>query len=95
MPRGGRICSSRTLRSGQAAKQPEREGRTVSDSKSDKMPGLIQETPFRTFTVRELHPTFGAEIEGVDWDKVTDEGLREIIAAMAKVRDPCPPPSGV
>jgi len=50
------------------------------------MPGLVQETPFKTFTVRELHPTFGAEVEGVDWENLTDEGLREIIAAMAKVR---------
>jgi len=54
------------------------------------MPGLIQETPFKTFTVRELHPTFGAEVQGVDWENVTDEGLREIIAAMAKVRRPRP-----
>jgi len=51
------------------------------------MPGLIQETPFKTFAVRELHPTFGAEIEGVDFANLTDEGLREIIAAMAKVRE--------
>jgi hypothetical protein len=50
------------------------------------MPGLIQETPFKTFTVRELHPTFGAELVGVDFDNMTDDGLNEIIAAMAKVR---------
>ncbi len=49
------------------------------------MPGLIQETPFKTLTVRELHPTFGAEVEGVDFENLTDEGLQEILAAMAKV----------
>ena len=49
------------------------------------MASLIQETPFKTFTVRELHPTFGAEIQGVDWEHLTDEGLQEIVAAMAKV----------
>lgn len=51
------------------------------------MPGLlIQETPFKTLKVKELHPTFGAEIEGVDFDNVSDETLQEILAAMAKVR---------
>ncbi len=49
------------------------------------MPGLAKDAPFTTFKVRELHPTFGAEIEGVDFDNLTDEGLQEIIAAMAKV----------
>ncbi|KAL1879104.1 hypothetical protein VTK73DRAFT_7328 [Phialemonium thermophilum] len=49
------------------------------------MPGLVtQDTPFKTIKVKELHPTFGAEIEGVDFDNVSDETLQEIIAAMAK-----------
>ena len=50
------------------------------------MPGLLQETPFRTIEVKELHPTFGAEIRGVDFVNLSDEQLAEIKAAMAKVR---------
>ncbi len=46
---------------------------------------LVQETPFKTFTVRELHPTFGAELVGIDFQNVSDECVREIVAAMAKV----------
>jgi len=49
------------------------------------MPGVVQESPFKTFTVREIHPTFGAEVEGVDFQNLTDESFQEIIAAMAKV----------
>ncbi|KAK3387273.1 alpha-ketoglutarate-dependent 2,4-dichlorophenoxyacetate dioxygenase [Podospora didyma] len=45
---------------------------------------LIQETPFQTITVKELHPTFGAEVFGVDFDNASDEQLHEIVAAMAK-----------
>ncbi|KAJ9133549.1 Alpha-ketoglutarate-dependent 2,4-dichlorophenoxyacetate dioxygenase [Pleurostoma richardsiae] len=48
------------------------------------MTGVIQDTPFKTLKVRELHPTFAAEVEGVDWSNVTDEQLEEIKAAMAK-----------
>ena len=40
---------------------------------------------FKTIRVKELHPTFGAEIEGVDFPKPSDEQFEEIIAAMAKV----------
>lgn len=53
---------------------------------ANKMPGLIQETPFKTITVKKLHPTFGAEIEGVDFDNLTDEQFGEIKAALTKVR---------
>ena len=49
------------------------------------MPGLVQETPFKTFAVRELHPTFAAEIEGVDFGNLSDEQLTEVKDAMAKV----------
>ncbi|KAI1141328.1 taurine catabolism dioxygenase [Hypoxylon sp. FL0543] len=48
------------------------------------MPGLIQESPFKTITVKELHPTFGAEISGVDFQNVSEEQFKEIVAAMAK-----------
>ncbi len=50
------------------------------------MPGLLQETTFRTIEVTELHPTFGAEIRGVDFVNLSDEQLAETKAAMAKVR---------
>ncbi|KAK6957123.1 hypothetical protein Daesc_002408 [Daldinia eschscholtzii] len=48
------------------------------------MPGLIQESPFKTITVKELHPTFGAEVSGVNFQDLSDEQFGEIIAAMAK-----------
>lgn len=41
---------------------------------------------FKTFRVKELHPTFGAEIEGVNFPNPSDEQFQEILAAMAKVR---------
>lgn len=50
-----------------------------------KMPGLVQESPFKTITVKELHPTFGAEIEGADFENTTNEQFEEIKAALAKV----------
>lgn len=53
------------------------------------MPGLIQESPFKTIKVTELHPTFGAEVEGADFHNMTDEQFNEILAAMAKVSKPC------
>ncbi|KAF2965101.1 hypothetical protein GQX73_g8488 [Xylaria multiplex] len=50
------------------------------------MPGLVQEEkqPFKTFQVKELHPTFAAEITGVSFDDVSEEQFSEILAAMAK-----------
>lgn len=51
------------------------------------MPGIIQTSPsFKTISIKELHPTFGAEVEGVDWQNMTDEQFDEIVEAMAKVR---------
>lgn len=43
-------------------------------------------THFKTITVKELHPTFAAEVEGVDFENLSDEQLQEILAAMAKVQ---------
>ncbi|KAI2626912.1 taurine catabolism dioxygenase [Hypomontagnella submonticulosa] len=48
------------------------------------MPGLIQESPFKTITVHELHPTFAAEVSGIDFQNVSEEQFSEIVAAMAK-----------
>lgn len=41
---------------------------------------------FQHLVVKELHPTFGAEISGVDFAKpLNDAVLIEILAAIAKV----------
>lgn len=51
------------------------------------MSGLIRERPFKTIEVKELHPTFAAEVSGVDFEHVSEEQFKEILAAMAKVRE--------
>ncbi|RWA13657.1 hypothetical protein EKO27_g1450 [Xylaria grammica] len=50
------------------------------------MPGLVKEDErrFKTFEVKELHPTFAAEIKGVNFDDVSEEQFTEILAAIAK-----------
>jgi hypothetical protein len=52
------------------------------------MPGLVEKAAaadtFKTINVKELHPTFGAEIEGVDFPHPSDEQFEEILKAMAK-----------
>jgi alpha-ketoglutarate-dependent 2,4-dichlorophenoxyacetate dioxygenase len=41
---------------------------------------------FKTLQITKLHPTFGAEVHGVDFSRpVSDDVLQEITAAMAKV----------
>lgn len=60
----------------------------ISKTKSDKMPGVIQESPFKTIQVKELHPTFGAEVSGVNFQDLSEEQFKEILAAMAKVNGP-------
>lgn len=50
------------------------------------MPGIAKEPVFNLITVKELHPTFGAEISGVDFSKeVPDDVFQEILAAITKV----------
>jgi hypothetical protein len=50
------------------------------------MPGIVV-SPFSKLEVTELHPTFGAEIEGVDFSQpIPDEVFKEILAASAKAR---------
>ncbi|KAI8945174.1 alpha-ketoglutarate-dependent 2,4-dichlorophenoxyacetate dioxygenase [Xylaria longipes] len=50
------------------------------------MPGLVKEEEprFKTIEVKELHPTFAAEVSGVNFDDVSEEQFSEILAAMAK-----------
>lgn len=54
------------------------------------MPGIIEQTStptgFKHITVRKLHPTFGAQIDGVDFSSsLSDEVFNEIRAAAVKV----------
>ncbi len=50
------------------------------------MPGLLTEPDFKHITVTPLHPTFIAEIQGVDFSKAIEpEVFIEIHAALAKV----------
>jgi alpha-ketoglutarate-dependent 2,4-dichlorophenoxyacetate dioxygenase len=49
------------------------------------MPGLSISPSFNKITVTELHPTFGAEISGVDFSRpVEDDTFQEIKAAIDK-----------
>jgi hypothetical protein len=50
------------------------------------MPGLPQRSTFEHITISELHPTFGAEISGVDFSHPVEEKVfQEILTAMSKV----------
>jgi hypothetical protein len=50
------------------------------------IPGRIQESPYSRIAVKELHPTFGAEISGIDFSQpVDDETFREVLEAISKV----------
>lgn len=52
------------------------------------MPGLTEqpETAFEKISVRKLHPTFGAQISGVDFSSpLSDEVFAEVLAAITKV----------
>ncbi|EAT83517.2 hypothetical protein SNOG_09325 [Parastagonospora nodorum SN15] len=49
------------------------------------MPGpLAEASHFKTITFKELHPSYGAEIIGADFENATDEQFQEIKSAMAK-----------
>jgi alpha-ketoglutarate-dependent 2,4-dichlorophenoxyacetate dioxygenase len=53
------------------------------------MPGVIEQQPktaFKQISVRKLHPTFGAQISGVDFSSpLSDEVFAEVLAAITKV----------
>lgn len=52
------------------------------------MPGLLltPETEFKTLRFKKLHPTFAAEVDGVDFSApIPDDVFHEILAASAKV----------
>jgi len=44
----------------------------------------LLDPPYKTLSVRELHPTFGAEVHGVDFQNLSEEGFQEIVAVLAK-----------
>ncbi|KAJ0124715.1 lpha-ketoglutarate-dependentdichlorophenoxyacetate [Diaporthe amygdali] len=48
------------------------------------MPGIIQEPSLEGLTVKELHPTFGAEIEGVNFESLSQAQFAGIKSALAK-----------
>lgn len=50
------------------------------------MGSYSEEPEFKTISVKPLHPTFAAEVDGVDFKNLSDEQFKEIFAAMAKVR---------
>jgi alpha-ketoglutarate-dependent taurine dioxygenase len=50
------------------------------------MPGLVQSSPFKRIKVVELHPTFAAEVQGVNFADLDDETVAEVRAAVDKVR---------
>jgi alpha-ketoglutarate-dependent 2,4-dichlorophenoxyacetate dioxygenase len=46
-----------------------------------------QEPEFKHIKITKLHPTFGAEVSGVDFSRpLSDEVFQETQGAMAKVR---------
>jgi alpha-ketoglutarate-dependent 2,4-dichlorophenoxyacetate dioxygenase len=50
------------------------------------MPGLVAtDQGVCSITIKELHPTYGAEIRGADFQNMSDEQFQDIKAAMAKV----------
>lgn len=50
------------------------------------MPGIFSESkPESQLNVKPLHPTFGAEVEGVNFETLTDDDFEKIRALMAKV----------
>lgn len=51
------------------------------------MGSYSEEPEFKTLTIKPLHPTFGAEVEGVNFQNLSDEQFQEILLAMAKVRE--------
>jgi len=57
------------------------------------MPSAIEESStgsppfpsFKTITIKELHPTFGAEVQGVNFPDPSEEQFQEILHAMTKL----------
>lgn len=51
-----------------------------------KMPGRLQDFGYSRIAVRKLHPTFGAEISGIDFSQPVDnETFHEVLQAISQV----------
>ena len=54
------------------------------------MPGVLQEerpaSPAQ-FNLKEIHPTFGAEIDNVKLADLSEEEFKHVLDLMAKARD--------
>jgi alpha-ketoglutarate-dependent 2,4-dichlorophenoxyacetate dioxygenase len=49
------------------------------------MGSYSEEPEFKTIKINKLHPTFAAEVEGINFQDLSDEQFIEILVAMAKV----------
>lgn len=49
------------------------------------MSSILTKDTYDTISIEELHPTFAAEVRGVDFQNLSDTQLAEILAALAKV----------
>ena len=50
------------------------------------MPGRFQESRYNHIAVEQLHPTFGAEISGIEFSQpVDDETFQEVLQAISQV----------
>lgn len=49
------------------------------------MPGVVHDSNFKIITVKELHPTFAAEIGNVNFQDLSEEQFGEIVQALSKV----------
>jgi hypothetical protein len=53
------------------------------------MPTSTQNPPFKRLSVKELHPSFAAEIQDVDFNAIDDDVVKEIVTAVEKVTFLC------
>lgn len=58
-------------------------GTTLTDSPI--VPPKIDASPLKNVKYHPLHPTFGAEVTGMDFENVTDETVAEIKRGLATV----------
>jgi alpha-ketoglutarate-dependent 2,4-dichlorophenoxyacetate dioxygenase len=50
------------------------------------MTTVITRDTYNTITINELHPTFAAEVQGVNFQPLSEEQFQEVLSALAKVR---------
>jgi hypothetical protein len=52
------------------------------------MTGVITRDTYNTIAIKELHPNFAAEVQGVNFQDLSEEQFQEVLSALAKVRLP-------